>query len=83
MKPYFKSPLHIVIFSVEMFVVTGLIASFILDASAWMMGYHHGFFGDNISFVKYFLIALAIMTPVFIIDLIIFVIRSIRYKSNN
>ena len=83
MKPYFKSPLHIVIFSVEMFVVTGLIASFILDASAWMMGYHHGFFGDNISFVKYFLIALAIMTPVFIIDLILFTIRSIRNKSSS
>ena len=70
MKPYFKSPLHIVVFSVEMFVVTGLIASFILDASAWMMGYHHGFFGGDISFVKYFIIALAIITPVFIIDLI-------------
>ena len=83
MKPYFKSPLHIVIFSVEMFVVIGLIASFILDASAWMMGYHHGFFCGNISFVKYFLIALAIMTPVFIVDLIIFTIRLIRYKSNN
>ena len=83
MKPYFKSPLHIVIFSVEMFAVAGLIASFILDASAWMMGYHHGFFGGNISFVKYFLIALAIMTPVFIIDLIIFTIRLIRNKSNN
>ena len=83
MKPYFKSPSHIVIFSIEMLVVTGLIVSFVLDASAWMMGYHHGFFGDNISFVKYFLIALAIMTPVFIIDLIFFTIRSIRYKSKN
>ena len=65
-----------------MFIIVGLITSFALDASAWMMGYHHGFFGDNISFVKYFLIALAIMTPVFIIDLIIFAIRSIRYKKN-
>ena len=83
MKPYFKNPLHIVIFSVEMFVVTGLIASFILDASAWMMGYHHGFFGGDISFVKYFLIALAIITPVFIIDLIIFNIRFIRNNNNN
>ena len=83
MKPYFKTPLHIVIFSVEMLVVTGLIASFILDASAWMMGYHHGFFGSNISFIRYFLIALAIMTPVFIIDLVFFTIKSIRYKSNN
>ena len=83
MKPYFKSPLHIVIFSVEMFAVAGLITSFILDASAWMMGYHHGFFGGNIGFVKYFLIASAIMTPVFIIDLIFFTIRSIRYKSNS
>ena len=83
MKPYFKSPLHIAIFSVEMFVVTGLIASFILDASAWIMGYHHGFFGNNISFIRYFLIALAIMTPVFIIDLVFFTIKSIRYKSNN
>ena len=83
MKPYFKNPLHIVIFSVEMFLVTGLIASFILDASAWMMGYHHGFFGGDISFVKYFIIALAIITPVFIIDLIIFTIRLIRNKNNN
>lgn len=83
MKPYFKTPLHIVIFSVEMFVITGLIASFILDVSAWMMGYHHGFFGSNISFIRYFLIALAIMTPVFIVDLIFYTIRSIRYKSNN
>ena len=83
MKPYFKSPLHIVVFSVEMFVVTGLIASFILDASAWMMGYHHGFFGGDISFVKYFIIALAIITPVFIIDLIFFTIRLIRNKNNN
>ena len=66
-----------------MLAVTGLVASFILDASAWMMGYHHGFFGGNISFVKYFLIAIAIMTPVFIIDLIFFAIRSFRNKSNN
>ena len=66
-----------------MFVVASLIASFILDASAWMMGYHHGFFGGDISFVKYFLIALAIITPVFIIDLIIFNIRFIRNNNNN
>ena len=83
MKPYFKSPLHIAIFSVEMFVATGLIVSFILDASAWVMGYHHGFFGGNISFVKYFLIALAIMTPVFIIDLMLFAIKSHIYNQNH
>ena len=80
MKPYFKNPLHIVLFCVEMFIVVGLIISFALDVSAWVMGYHHGFFGHNISFVKFFLIALAIMTPVFIIDLIIFAIRLIRKK---
>ena len=79
MKPYFKNPLHIALFCVEMFIVVGLIASYALDVSAWMMGYHHGFCGSDISFVKYFLIAIAIMTPVFIIDLIFFIIR---FKNN-
>ena len=82
MKSYFRSPLHITIFSLEMFLLLGVIVTFILGVAAFLNGYHHGFF-PNISFDfdRFFLISFLIFSFIFIIDLIVFFVRMITYKN--
>ena len=82
-KPYFKSPLHITIFSVEMVLLFGAILTFVLNAIAWCTGYHHGFSPDiDFDFERFFFVTISAFTPIFLIDLIIYLIRkATAYKT--
>ena len=77
MKPYFKSPLHLTIFFIEITLIFVAIGTFVQGAIAYFMGYHHGFhtFLDSDEFALFLRIAVPVFTLVFFIDLIIFIVR--------
>ena len=78
MKPYFKSPLHIIVFSLEMTLLFGTVATFVIDGIAWFMGCHHGFFPNiQFDFERFFVIAVLVFTPIFFLDLILYFVRRI------
>ena len=77
-KPYFKSPLHITIFSIEMTLLFGATLTFVLNAIAWCTGYHHGFFPDiDFDFERFFFVAISVSTLIFLIDLIIYIVNKL------
>ena len=76
MKPYFKSPIHLSIFFLEMTIITLGIVSTVLGCIAYSMGLHHGFhtFMDTYEFERALHISFTIWTPIFFLDIIINII---------